>query len=118
MPMVTLVLAAGPGFPSGSESHRYEIEATLDAQGQFDARAWHEDPRPWPVRRFRPGAEPRTGDLQHDGETGWSLRFDSTAAARELTEPLLGAGALRPGEYLTLRGEDGRDYSYRVVSLG
>ncbi|MBY0332120.1 MAG: hypothetical protein K2X49_15785 [Acetobacteraceae bacterium] len=117
MPRVTLVLAGGPGFPGGSEAHRYEMEAALDANGGLDVAAWHEDPRPWPARRYRPGGQVRTGDVQHDAETGWSLRFDSTPEARELTEPLISAGVLRPGEYVTLRDEDGRDYSYRVVGV-
>ena len=117
MPTVTLVLSAGPGFPAGSEGHRYELDVALDAAGHLDVAAWHADPNPWPARRFRPGAPMRTGDVQHDAETGWSLRFDSTAECPELTEPLVSAGVLRPGEYLTLRDEDGRDYAYRVVSV-
>ncbi len=118
MPTVTLVLASGPGFPAGSEGHRYEFEALLDGNGQPDAEAWHRDPQPWPARRFRPGEAMRGGDVQHDAETGWSLRFDSTAEGRELNEPLLVTGPLRPGDYVTLRAEDGRDYSYRVVGVG
>lgn len=117
MPRVTLVLAAGPGFPSGSEDHRYEFDAALDAQGQIDDAAWRADPAAWTALRLRPGEPPRRGDVQHDTETGWSLRFDSTADGRELSEPLLTAGPIRPGEYVTLRAEDGRDFSYRVVNI-
>ena len=119
MTTVTLVLAGGPGFPAGSADHRYEMEVTLDAASQLDAKAWHEDPRPWPVRRFRPGEPIRPGDVQHDPETGWSLRFDPVGeAGTELTEPIVSAGTLRPGEYATIRAEDGRDFAYRVVSVG
>jgi hypothetical protein len=121
MPRVILVLSAGPGFPAGSADHRYEIEARLDAAGQLDADAWHHDPQPWPARRFRPGEPMRRGDVQHDPETGWSLRFDPADAAPdavELTEPIVSAGVLRPGEHVTLRAEDGREFSYRVVGVG
>ena len=118
MPTVTLVLAAGPGFPAGSADHRYELEVALDGTCRLDAVAWHQDSRPWPARRFRPGEPLRTGDVQHDAETGWSLRFDPAGERGELTEPLVNAGSLRPGEYVTIRaGEDGRDYGFRVVSL-
>jgi hypothetical protein len=118
MPTVTLVLAAGPGFPAGSADHRYELEVALDAAGHLDPAAWRQDPRPWPARRFRPGEPLRTGDVQHDAETGWSLRFDPAGGQEELTEPVIGAGSLRPGEYVTIRAaDDGRDYGYRVVSL-
>lgn len=117
MPRVTLVLAAGPGFPNGSEDHRYEFDAVLDAHGQLDDAAWRADPAAWAALRERPGEPPRPGDVQHDAETGWSLRFDSTETGRELSEPLLVTGPLRPGEYVTLRAEDGRDVSYRVVNI-
>lgn len=117
MRRVTLVLAAGPGFPGGSEAHRYEFDAVLDAQDQPDAATWRTDPRPWRARREFPGEPAREGDVQHDVETGWSLRFDSTSAGRELSEPLRTSGPLRPGAYVTLIGEDGRDWSYRVVNI-
>jgi hypothetical protein len=117
MPTVILVLAGGPGVPDGSAEHRFEFEAALDAAGQLDAEAWQVDPRPWALRRFRPGAPVRHGDVQHDAETGWSLRVQADAEGGEETEPLIGAGALRPGAHVTLRAADGRDYAWRVVSV-
>ncbi len=120
MPIVTLVLAAGRGFPSGSADHRYEVELALDPLGRPDAAAWQADPAPWPARRFRPGAPQRSGEVRFDADTGWSLRFPPTGPeeAGELTEPLLNATSLRPGEHVTLRGGDGADFAYRVVSVG
>lgn len=117
MHRVTLVLAAGPGFPAGSEAHRYVFDAVLDGHDRLDAEAWRADAAPWRALREVPGEPPRQGDVQHDAETGWSLRFDSTAAGRELSEPLRLSGPLRPGEYVTLIGEDGREWSYRVVNI-
>jgi hypothetical protein len=117
MPTVTLVLAGGPGFPNGSADHRYEIDVALDSTGQLDLAAWQADPEPWPVRRFMLGEAMRSGDVQHDAETGWSLRLDPSDDNPEQTEPLVSAGVLRPGEHLTLRAPDGRDYAWRVVSV-
>ncbi|WP_135467666.1 hypothetical protein [Crenalkalicoccus roseus] len=117
MPRITLVLASGPGFPAGSAEHRYELEATLDAGGHLDAAAWQADPQPWPARRLRPGEAPREGDVQHDPETGWSLRFPPDEAGAELTEALLSPGVLRPGEYVTICTPGGVEYGYRVVSV-
>jgi hypothetical protein len=77
---VMLALAAGPGFPEGSPEHRYEIELVLDATGRPDAAAWAADPEPWRARRIRPGAEPLRGDVQHDPDHGWSIRFFEGAA--------------------------------------
>jgi len=118
MPMVTLVLAGGPGFPAGSADHRVELEVQLDTAGHLDAAAWHADPKPWPVRRFLPGRPMREGDVQLDAETGWSLRLAASGEQPEESEPLVSAGVLRPGEYVTLRAVDGRDYAWRVVGVG
>ena len=123
MPMVTLVLANGRGFPAGSADHRYELQVALDPGGHLDPAAWHADPSPWPARRFRPGEPQLDGEVRLDEETGWSLHFQRPATAEdssgaEVTEPLVHAGVLRPGEYVTLRTEPDADYSYRVVSVG
>jgi hypothetical protein len=117
MVTVTLVLAGGPGFPSGSPDHRYEVAATLDAADHLDAAAWTADPNPWPVRCFRPGEPERRGDVQHDSETGWSLRLEASGEAPEQAEPLINPGALRPGAHVTLRSVDGRDCAWRVVNV-
>jgi hypothetical protein len=117
MRRVTLVLANGPGLPDGSEAHRVVFDAVLDAEDQLDATAWHAAASPWPAQRLWPDEPPRQGEVQHDAETGWSLRFGSTPAGRELSEPIRISGAIRPGQYVTLIGEGGRDWSYRVVSL-
>jgi hypothetical protein len=124
MPTVTLVLANGRGFPAGSADHRYEMEVTLDAGGRLDPAAWYADPAPWPARRFRPGEPQLDGEVQLDEETGWSLHFrrpatpqDGSGGVGEVTEPVVHAGVLRPGEYVTLRTDRDEDYSYRVVSV-
>lgn len=117
MPTVTLVLSGGPGFPAGSADHRFELEVQLDASGQLDAAAWREDPKPWPARRFLPGQPMRTGDVQLDAETGWWIRLAAVGEQPEESEPLVSAGVLRPGEHVTLRAADGRDYAWRVVSV-
>lgn len=119
MPKVTLVLAAGPGFPNGSPNRRYELEVTLDPTGHLDAAAWREDPKPWPARREWPGEAPRAGDVQHEPETGWSLRFfpgPGEAGDAPLHAVIRGAALMRPGEYLTIREPSGVEYSYRIVS--
>jgi len=119
MPKVTLVMAAGPGFPGGSPEHRYELEVLLDPAGHLDPAAWLADPNPWPARRHWPGEPTREGDVQHDPETGWSLRFfpaPGEAGDAPLHEVIRGAALMRPGEYLSIREPDGVEYSYRIVS--
>jgi hypothetical protein len=121
MPMVTLVVAAGPGFPQGSPNHRYEITVALTPGGQLDAEAWLAGPRPWPARRVWPGGPSREGDMLFDADTeSWSIRLfpaPGEAADAPLHAAIRNAGQLRPGEYVTIREPDGTEFSYRVVSV-
>ncbi|CAH0223738.1 hypothetical protein [Roseomonas sp. CECT 9278] len=118
---ITLVLAAGPGSADGHPARRYEIDLALDAAGRPDAAAWAADPRPWRARRIDPGAEPLQGDVQHDPDHGWSIRFFGTASegpdAPE-THFDCGPDPVRPGEYATVVEPDGAAFSYRVVAVG
>ena len=121
MPLVTLVMANGPGFPQGSADHRYELDVTLTPGGHLDPAAWRADPKVWPATRSWPGSPPRPGDVQWDDDTGWFLSFaqaNGEAAAEPLHALIRNAGQLRPGEYLTIREPDGTEYGYRVVSVG
>lgn len=121
MPTVTLVLASGPNYPEGSPDHRYELELTLDRDGQPDSRAWLADPAPWVARRFRPGDPMQQGDIQYDGDVGWSLRFFGEDEAGADDAPLAAVmtleGRWRPGEVVTLRGRGGRESAWRIVAV-
>ena len=117
---VTLALAAGPGFPQGSPGHRYEIELALDAGGHPDAAAWAADPEPWRARRIAPDAAPLPGDVQHEPDHGWSIRFYGAAAeGPDAPETRFDCGAepVRPGEYVTVTEPDGSEFVYRVVGV-
>jgi hypothetical protein len=121
MPLVTLVMASGPGFPAGSPAHRYEIEVALNGMRQLDGAAWRADPNPWPARRIWPDGPPRDGDVQYDPEAGWSLSFQPLAGEAADAAPqvlIRHATQFRPGEYVTIGEPDGRDYGYRIVSVG
>jgi hypothetical protein len=121
MPMVTLVVAAGPGFPQGSPIHRYEITVALTAGGQLDAEAWLVGPRPWPARRIWPGAPARDGDVHYDTDTEtWSIRLLPSGGATgdaPLHAVIRNAGQMRPGEYVTIREPGGLEFSHRIVSV-
>jgi hypothetical protein len=120
MAKVTLVLASGPGFPQGDPECRYEIEVTLDSTGRLNPEAWFADPNPWPARRHWRNEWPRDGDVQLDEETGiWALRFfpkPGEAGEAPPYEIVRTRVPMRPGEYLTVREPDGREYAYRIVS--
>ena len=118
---VILALAAGPGFPEGSPDHRYEVQLALDPGGRPDGAAWLADPEPWRARRFAPGQDPQQGDVQHDPDHGWFIRFYGAAAeGPDAPEARFDCGPdpVRPGEYVTVTEPDGAEYTYRVVGVG
>jgi hypothetical protein len=118
---ITLALASGPGFPEGSPEHRYEIDLVLDAAGRPDAVAWRDDGEPWRARRIAPGADPVQGDVQHDPDHGWSIRFFGAAAeGPDAPETQFDTGhePVRPGEYVMVTEPDGTAFTYRVVAVG
>jgi hypothetical protein len=118
---VTLAMGPGPGFPAGSPDHRYVLRLVLDADGRPDAAAWAADASPWPAERIRPDAPPRAGDIQHDPDAGWTLRFfgdaedGMDAPSIRLLPPQ--DGAMRPGSYVTLAEPDEGARDYRVVGV-
>ena len=120
MVTVLLALSAGPGFPDGSPEHRYEIGMVLDAAGRPDGAAWAADPEPWRARRIVPDAAPMEGDVQHDPDHGWSIRFYGAAPdSPDVPESRLvfGPEPVRPGDYVTMTEPDGQDFTYRVVGI-
>jgi len=122
MARIELVMAAGPGFPQGSLTHRYNLMVILTPGGMLDEAAWWADPTPWPAERIWPG-DRRHGDVQLDAENGWALRFgpavgpDTEAHNAPLHAPIRSAGQFRPGEYVTIREPNGNEYAYRVVNV-
>lgn len=116
---VTLAMASGPGYPEGSPAHRYVLTLALDGDGRPDAAAWLADPDPWPALRIRPGEADIHGDVQHDEDGGWSLRFFGQADDRS-DAPTTGLAAhegLRPGAYVSINEPEGEARAFRVVGV-
>lgn len=118
---VLLALAAGPGFPGGDPEQRYQITLAFDGADRPDPAAWAADPEPWRASRMRPGEPPMQGDVQFDGDNGWSIRFFSGAAdSPDAPESGFdfGADPVRLGSYATITEADGARRVYRVVQIG
>lgn len=123
MPWVTLSPAGGGGaLEEGSPDHRYAFRLDLDAEGRAVPEAWRGGADgPWPARRWWPGeGSPLHGDVQHDEDYGWALRFfrRADAASDAPLQVAFDAGArFRPGEVLSVTEPDGTSNAWRVVSV-
>jgi hypothetical protein len=117
---IRLNLARSKEFPSGSERHGYEFVAPLDDTGHIDTKLWKAHRDHCGVRRFWDGAE-ETGKLVHRGggkdHSRWVFDYDDTAEYDDEAGYRFGDHAFAPGEYVSIRDEDGDMHTFQVVSV-
>src|SRR5215475_11757901 len=104
---IRLNLARSKEFPSGSTRHGYEFVAPLDPAWHIDPAQWHKHRENCRVRRFW-GDEEELGHLVHKPD---GAEEDEEAGYR------FGSHAFRPGEYVTIRDEDGAMHTFLVVAV-
>jgi hypothetical protein len=117
---IRLNLARSKEFPSGSTRHGYEFVAPLDAAGHIDPAQWQKHRENCRVRRFW-GDEEEHGLLLHKRggaeHARWVFDYGDGAAEDEEAGYRFGSHAFRPGEYVTIRDEDGEMHTFVVVSV-
>ena len=117
---VTLHAARSKAFPSGSARHGYSFVAPLDADGRIDAEAWKTHRGECFVRRFWGDDPDMRGLLVHrpGGHKGANWVFE---LGEDLDEEEPGFRfadhVFRPGEYVSLREQDGELMTFRVDSV-
>jgi hypothetical protein len=118
---IRLNLARSKEFPQGSPRHGYEFVAPLDADGRIDVEQWKRDRAHCRVRRFWEGEEDQVGLVVHKPggpEHGrWVFDYDQTAEEDDESGYRFGAHAFQPGEYVSIRDEDGEMHTFQVVSV-
>ncbi len=117
---IVLHLARSREFPTGSARHGYEFVAPLDAKGYIDAHLWHQHQEHCRVRRFWEGEDDRWGRLVHrpGGAEHARWMFDyGPGGDGEETGYHFGTRAFVPGEYVSIRGEDGETHTFEVASV-
>ncbi|MPZ56580.1 MAG: hypothetical protein GEU91_08810 [Rhizobiales bacterium] len=118
---IRLNLARSKEFPTGSERHGYEFVAPLDAGGHIDVDLWREYRDRCGVRRFWQGEDDQIGRLVHrpggPEQARWVFDYDETAEEDDEAGYRFGAHAFAPGEYVSIRDEDGEMHTFRVVTV-
>lgn len=118
---IRLELARSPDFPAGSHRHGYEFVAPLDGRRHIDLQQWKSARHFCNVRRFWTGEEDQFGQLVHkpggDEHAFWAFDYDRDAADDDEPGYQFGAHAFVPGEYVTIRGHDSREHTFRVISV-
>ncbi len=118
---IVLHLARSKQFPSGSARHGYEFVAPLDARGHIDAHLWHQHQDHCRVRRFWEGEDDMHGRLVHKPggaeHVRWVFDYDPDSEEDDEAGYRFGAHAFVPGEYVSIRDEDGEIHTFQVVSV-
>jgi hypothetical protein len=118
---IRLNLARSKDFPLGSDRHGYEFVAPLDAGGHIDPNLWRKHREHCGVRRFWGGEDDEVGRLVHKPggaeHARWVFDYDPAAEDDDEAGYRFGNHVFRPGEYVSIRGEDGETHTFQVVSV-
>jgi hypothetical protein len=118
---IRLYLARSKDFPEGSARHGYEFVAPLDEHGHIDPQLWQRYRRHCGVRRFWNGEDEQIGGLVHKQggaeHARWVFDYDASSTDDDESGYRFGTHAFKPGEYVSIRDEDGELHTFRVASV-
>lgn len=115
---VRLELARDHDFPDGSRERGYDFIVPLDPDGHIDAEAWKVLRDRCRVRRFWEGNDDEVGHVVHKPGGSWAFRYDIRGHADQ-DEPgfHFERHAFIPGEYVSLKEQDGVMRTFRIVRV-
>jgi hypothetical protein len=115
---VRLELARDHDFPNGSRDRGYDFVAPIDEKGRVVADAWRELRDRCRVRRFWVDEKDEVGHLVHGPGGGWSFRYDIHGdRSHDETGFHFDTHKFEPGEYVSIREQDGVLRTFRVISV-
>lgn len=118
---IRLNLARSKEFPQGSTKHGYEFGAPLDGNGHIDVELWRQHREHCRVRRFWEGQDDEIGFLVHKPggpeHARWMFDYNPLRADDDESGYRFGAHVFRPGEYVSIRNEDGEMHTFVVASV-
>jgi hypothetical protein len=114
---IVLELARETGHPFGDHGHGYHLYLPLTPTGQIDAAAWREHRDICRVRKFMPGTEERQGRVVHGPGGRWTFDYDDASARDDEHGFRLKDEQFVPGEYISIRENDGIMHTFQVVAV-
>jgi hypothetical protein len=115
---IRLELARDHEFPNGSSERGYDFLAPLDEQGHIDRDAWQELRTRCRVRRFWGGEPEEIGHLVHKRGNAWAFHYDVHGdAAHDESGFRFDRHSFIPGEYVSIKEQDGVLRTFRVKSV-
>jgi hypothetical protein len=115
---IRLELARDHDFPNGSRDRGYELVAPLDADGHISADAWRATKDRCRVRRFWAHEPGEVGHLVHKPGGAWAFHYDIHGDAQhDETGFHLQTHRFAPGEYISIKEQDGVLRTFRVIGV-
>jgi hypothetical protein len=114
---IRLNLARTAEFPDGSDRHFYRFTAPLDADGHLDPEGWKAHRDMCRVVRSWGGEEEDIGHLVHRPGGSWGFRYDIGGDEGDEAGYRLNSHRFVPGEYVSIRDDDGEMHTFRVVTV-
>lgn len=116
---VRLELARDHEFPNGSSRHGYEFIAPLDDSGQLDLAAYKRTKDRARVRRFWGSDPEEVGHILHKRGGTWAFHYDIHGdAAHDEAGFRFDTHKFAPGEYVSLKEQDGTLRTFLVTKVG
>ncbi len=112
---IALELAREKGHPLGDRGHGYHLYLPLTPTGHIDADAFRRGRAMCRVRRFRPGEAERRGKIVHGPGGRWVFDYDERTGHDDEVGFRLDEERFVPGEYVSIREDDGRLHTFQVV---
>lgn len=118
---ITLEEARSKGAPAGSGQSGYEFFAPLDDSAHIDLETWRKERDRCFVHRLDRSVVVGRGLLvrRAGGAEGGIWAFDYEAGTTDDEEQgyRFGSHAFKPGEYVSVRDEDGELVTYRISTV-
>jgi hypothetical protein len=118
---IRLNLARSKEFPAGSARRGYEFVAPLDASGHIDPELWRKHREHCRVRRFWDDEPDQLGHVVYRAggkdHGRWLFTYEGMEVDDDEAGYRFGAHAFVPGEYVSIRDEDGDLHTFQVVTV-
>ncbi len=115
---VRLELARDPEFPEGSRERGYELIAPIDVEGHIVLDAWKQLRDRCRVRRFWTYEPEQVGHVVHKSGGAWAFHYDIHGdPAHDEAGYRFERHAFIPGEYVSIKEQDGILRTFYVVSV-
>lgn len=117
MKQIRMDLARDRDFPQGSRQHGYVLVAPLDNMDRIDAAEWKNNREKCRVTRFWGADEREVGHLVRKPGGAWAFHYDIHGNEDDdETGYRFGDERFRPGEYVSIREQDGEMRTFRVIT--